>query len=239
MLQWYEIAIIVISAVSAFCALLAVCITWYDTRLNNCAVIKIDEMKAHYGSNIHENNGDSFGWLNIKITNKGIDLHSLEAILFFRISDEKKEFSIGLQKASTRCSNDVFSKGMQAELVLKGYKLEKDVISFLRKVNDLRKHDVTICFYSQGFLVTKFKLYSFSDKIKRKWNRIIARSCTKFKLNKRLIGKPFYVFPIFNVWSSEFRNFIRYTQPVKDNEKKSGNVKIELVSEHRKYGGEF
>jgi len=223
LLNWYEVAILLISAVSAVSALVAVCVTWRESRRNNSVVLDIQNFSSSWTEALDENNAQPFAQLRVVIRNYGMALHRMKARLTWI---EKRGWglcSIALRRQSAQGGrNDVFAKGMVAQFGLKSYELGADSISFLSTLEDPAEQKARLEVFSQGYLAQDFRIGGALDRMKGKWNSWAFRFNRAFdrRMGRNETGVPvvktYRLLPLFRSLSFHVTDFIRMAQPRPD-----------------------
>lgn len=221
MLRWYEIAILAVSAVSAFSALVGMCITWAESRRNNSVVLRLMKVSCDHPERAGENRGQQFAEFSVVLRNRGRPLHDMTVSLVFNDPPLWPQVSLQLRDSEESEPNRIFEKGMIAEPCLKSYKLREALYLSLSRLKDPRKQRTRLCVYSQGYLAAEWRLWGRFDGLKLKWNSLAWRFNRLFDRqmaeNERgaPVVKMYHILPTFAVPSihlESLADFVRSQQ---------------------------
>lgn len=135
--------------------------------------------------------------------------------LVFRGKDGSGTMTFPLRrKGEAGDGRDQLAKGMIAEFFLKSHQLSVHDGMFLSSLEDLALQDARLCLYSDGYFATEWRLCTFWDRLKEKWNRFALRINFKTlrEVGKNNAGEPvvkqYRILPTFRVLGAHLRQFI-------------------------------
>jgi len=167
-----------------FVSVMALWITYTESRRNNSAIVKIIECASSLSASLYESNGMPFYKFVIAFRNKGICLNDVHVVLEFRDAN-------GTGWLQSRIPNDDesamgqadFARGMIGKFAYKSHRMKRFDTEFLLHLIDAKKQNARISIYSQGYLAASFRVGGLCNAIKHAWNRFA------FAVNSKLTRK--------------------------------------------------
>lgn len=209
---------------SVIIALIALFYAIREIRRSNNIIVKIKECSSGGQKSIHENNAQLFSYFKVMIQNKGVNLYCPKISLSF-MHEKGGTFNFPLkQKKQADFPVDTFSKGMITTFHFKTYELDRGELKFLDQLSNTRKQNAYLCLYSQNYLAKEFRINSFADRLKQKWNKLSYKFSFSKKKGKNWEGIDIvkhYQLPTFQTLGDKIELFIQSCseQPIDKNQK--------------------
>lgn len=173
-----------IDLIALFLSFVAIWYTIRESRRNNSVVLRIKDCKSTFSSTgPGENVRKTFS---IIVRNEGISLHNVEANLIFVPSNGHGRINMVVKRRRPSKGTDEFARGMVAEFYLDSTELDEVGHYFIEELKDLKKQDVNLCIFSQGYLAKEFRIGGRIDRLKLKWNHYSYRFNSLFDRRKPL-----------------------------------------------------